>query len=167
MSEDVKIVEFGPYRAIGMGCVAKNEHGEFADLWMRESGFLKRMHEIDALPGIGSFGLCRCAPGVTDGSFEYIAALPAKPDAPVPEGMVEAPIPAGTYAVFTAPSLAEIPQTWSATQAWMASHPEWKSYCEPTDTGCDCIDHPNFELYPPGFNGENELFIYIPLRKGL
>jgi predicted transcriptional regulator YdeE len=165
-TEDVKIVEFGPYRAIGMSCVSKNEHGEIPDLWMRENGFLQRMHEIEAIPGVGSFGICRCFPGATDGEFEYIAALPVKPDTPVTEGMIEASIPAGTYAVFTVPSLAEIPQTWTATQEWMAAHPEWKGFCEPTDTGCDCIDHPIFELYPWNFDGQGELFIYLPVRKG-
>lgn len=165
VTEQVKIVEFGPYRAIGMSYRGKNENGEIPDLWMRENGFLKRMHEIDALPGVGSFGICRCIAGVQDGSWEYIAALPAKPDAPIPEGMVEAMIPAGRYAVFTVPNLAGIGQAWTATQEWMAAHQEWKGYCEPVDETCGCIDHPNFELYPPTFNGENELYIYVAIRE--
>jgi predicted transcriptional regulator YdeE len=164
-TEQVKIVEFGPYRAIGMSYRGKNENGEIPDLWAREGGFMQRMHEVDAQPGVGMFGLCRCIAGVQDGSWEYIAAAPAQSDSPIPEGMIEANVPAATYAVFTVPNLAGIGQAWTATQEWMAAHLEYKSYCEPTETGCGCIDHPNFELYPPGFNGENQLFIYVPVRK--
>ena len=86
-----KIVEFGPYRVIGMRYAGKNEHGEIPALWHGEGGFVFRFSEIKTLPGADiSFGLCRCLPGVTDGSFEYIAALPATSDALIPEGMVEA-----------------------------------------------------------------------------
>ena len=114
------------------------------------------------MEGIGCFGLCRCVPGVTDGSFEYIAALPAKADAVVPDGMIEAAIGKSTYAVFTVNGLAEIMQGWEAAYKWVVESSEWVSYCG--DGSCDCVNYPGFELYPPEFTGDNKLFVYIPVR---
>lgn len=160
-----QVVEFGPYRIIGMRYAGKNENGEIPALWDREGGFIARMGEIKTPPANAGvcFGLCRCLPGVTDGSFEYIAALPAAADAPVPDGMVEARIAAGAYAAFPVPSLAGLMEAWNTTGAWMAAHPEWEACCGPG--GCDCANHPCFELYPPGFDGQGGLFIYVPVRR--
>ncbi|MCE5198914.1 MAG: GyrI-like domain-containing protein [Armatimonadota bacterium] len=158
-----QIVEFGPYRVIGMRYAGKNENAEIKAMWDGENGFLSRMSEIDTTSGeCMSFGLCRCIPGVTDGSFEYIAALPANPDALVPEGMVEASIGAATYAVFTVPSLGEISQVWTESMAWLAAHPNWDGYCN--ETACECADYPGFELYPADFGVTGKLFLYMPVR---
>ena len=163
-SADPQIVEFGPYRVIGMSCVSKNENGEFSRLWDAPDGFLARKAEVQtASAGHALFGLCRCVPGVTDGSFQYIAAAPATRKAAVPEGVVEASIAGCTYAGFQVSSLAEISQAWAQTGAWMEAHPEWEPYCGPD--GCDCENHPSFELYPPDFCEKGELFVFVPLRK--
>lgn len=160
--EAPQLVEFGPYRVIGTRCVSKNENGEFSAMW--EKDFLPRLREIAALPGADFLvGLCRCLPGVTDGSFEYIAAMPAAADAPIPEGMVEAQIAAATYAVFPVAGLANIMQAWGELGPWLESHPEWEGYCTPA--GCDCETHPGFELYPATFSQDGKLFIYLPVRK--
>lgn len=160
-----RIVEFGPYRTIGISCVGKGA-ADFVAVWDAESGFLARMCEVDAAPGTDfAVGMCRCVPGVADGSFEYIAARPAGPDASVPKGMIEAPIAGGTYAVFPVAGLDDLMRGWNATREWLEAHPEWDSYCN--EQSCDCANHPSFELYPPGFTPEGELFIYIPLRPAL
>lgn len=161
-----EIVEFGPYRVIGMRYAGKNEHGEIPALWHGEGGFVFRFSEIKTPPGADmSFGLCRCLPGVTDGSFEYIAALPAACDAPIPDGMVEAKIGKATYAVFTSPTLADIFQAWQDAMKWCEEQSEWQCYCDVADTGiCECAEYPSFELYPADFGETNRLYVYIPIR---
>jgi len=157
-----RLVEFGPYRVIGARYAGKNEHGEMTALWERD--FLPRMGEVEMLAGTPcAFGLCRCLPGATDGSFEYIAAVPAPADAPIPAGMVEARIAAATYAVFPVAGLAAVMEAWGAIGPWLEAHPEWEGYCGPD--GCDCATHPGFELYPPTFSADGKLFIYVPVRK--
>lgn len=161
---EAEIVQFGPYRVIGLNYIGKNENMEIPALWHGEGGFISRMGEIEALPGdCISFGLCRCVPDATDGSFEYIAALPAKPDAPIPSGMVEASIPACTYAVFEVECLAELSQAWVKIPIWLQEHPEWKGYCIGPDE-CDCANHPNFELYPADFTPTGKLYVYVPVQ---
>ena len=162
-----EIVQFGPYRVIGMNYVGRNENGEVAALWGGPGGFLSRVGEVEQ-PGCGccggnlAFGLCRCIPGVTDGSFEYVAAVAAAEDAPMPEGMLEAEVAAGAYAAFKVESLADIGKTWEAVGPWQSAHTEWDYYCGPD--GCDCTSHPCFELYPPEFDGNGPVYVYIPLK---
>jgi predicted transcriptional regulator YdeE len=166
-----QVVEYGPVRVIGMYYRGKNENKEITALWDREGGFLSRMGEVAQPPDQyyldsgrhPAFGLCRCLPGETDGSFEYIAATLAAAEAPIPDGMIEAMIPAGTYLAFPVAGLEKLPEVWNAAHGWMAAHPEWKSYCTgPED--CDCANHPNFELYPPDFGCDHKLFIYLPVK---
>ena len=107
-----KIIEFGPYRAVGINYIGKNENGEIPKLWDSETGFLSRVAELTPVEGI-FFGICRCVPGMTDGTFEYIAGAPIADDAPVPDGMVEAKIAGGTYAAFEVPSLDDLMKAWA------------------------------------------------------
>lgn len=160
-AREPQIVEFGPYRVIGMSYVGKNAQGEIPAMWGQ---FGPRMGELHEGPCQGAFGLCRCAPGAGEGAFEYLAAAPVEAGTAVPEGMVEAAIPASTYVVFQVPNLEAIHQAWEACGAWMQSHPEWEGYCQPTAEGCDCIANPSFEYYPPNWNPQAELFIYMPVR---
>ncbi len=157
------IIQFGPYRVIGLGYRGKNEHGEIPALWDAQAGLPARLAEI-AVPAGANFavGLCRCIPGATDGSFEYLAALPAAADAPVPPGMMEAFIPAATYAAFPVESLQVLMDRWGQASAWVAAHPEWQAYCGAA--GCDCARYPSFELYPPEFTSDGTLFLYLPVR---
>lgn len=152
-----QIIEFGPYRAIGM---SENGKGDFAALWER---FMPRVGEI-TMPAASafSFGICRCLPGATDGKFEYVAAIPAAADTQIPEGMIEVPITACTYVVFPVASLAELPGKWEQSFKWFAEHPEWQGYCHPDN--CDCANHPSFELYPADFSSNGKLFIYLPIQ---
>jgi predicted transcriptional regulator YdeE len=161
-SSEPRIEQFGPVRVIGLSCKGKNENGEFSALWEK---FIPRHCEITTPKDMHLFlGICRCIPGRTDGSFEYIAALSAAEDASVPEGMMVLQIPKCSYVVFPVRNLKEIMQAWQGTRGWLEAHPEWKTYCGPNQP-CDCAHYPCFELYPPEFNGTNGLFIYIPVHK--
>lgn len=168
-----EIVQFGPTRVIGLSYIGNNENQEIPRLWDGENGFISRFGEVQSPPDAKwqdtgrhpAFGLMRCVPGATDGTFEYIAAAPATIDAPIPDGMIEATIPAGTYAVFPVSSLAELPQAWPVVYDWQNAHPEWAGYCD--SESCDCANHPAFELYPPDFGDHGQLFIYLPVRPAL
>jgi len=93
-----------------------------------------------------------------------MAAAPAADGAPVPEGMAEIIIPAGSYAEFPVAGLSDIGQMWGYTGEWLAANPKWKGFCDNNPDGCGCVDSPSFELYPPGFDGTGELFIYVRIR---
>ncbi len=160
-SSEPRIIEFGPYRVIGLGRVVKGG-ADCPAVWDGEGGFIARMDEVQ--PGADFLvGICRCVPGATDGSFEYIAARPAKPGAPVPKDMVEVPIPAGAFAVFSVAGIANLGPAWGQAHARLAALPGWQTYCN--EDGCDCANHPAFELYPPDFTMEGEMFLYFPVRR--
>ncbi len=163
MSEP-QIVELGSFRVIGMRYAGMNENNEIPALW--GSGFPPRMAEVKTPPG-GQlcFGLCRCLTGATDGSFEYIAAIAATPDAPIPDGMVEANIGAGTYAAFTVKSLNELKQAFGEAYAWIKTHSEWENLCDYLHTGkCECTTYPWFELYTDEYPKTGKLYIYAPIK---
>ncbi len=162
-ASEPRFIEFGPYRVIGVGRVAKGSPDCVA-AWDDGSGFIARMGEVEPSEGADFLvGMVRCIPGVTDGSFQYIAARPAKPDAAIPSGMIEALIAAGTYAVFPINGLAELGPGWGRAIAWLEAHPEWLTYCN--KDGCDCANHTSFEFYPPSFGEDGKMFIYFPVRK--
>ena len=156
-----EIVEFGPYRIIGASCVGKNENREVPELWERE--FMPRMGEIQKPGTYAGFGVCRCVPGFTDGTFEYIAAVEANADAPEPEGMMAVEIPHGEYAEFPVPHLSEIKHAWRSAAEALGASADWEAYCGPA--GCECAAHPCFEYYPPDFENDDPLFVYIPVRR--
>jgi len=159
---EARIVQFGPSRAIGLSCIGAAPE-DFSAVWGGEAGFVARRGEVTSPADAGfTVGICRCVPGLTDGRFEYIAARPAAAGTPIPEGMIEATLAGGTYAVFPVAGLADRMRGWGAGQEWFAAHPEWTGYCN--EQGCDCATHPGFELYPPDFTPEKELFIYVPIR---
>lgn len=158
-----RVVSFGPYRVVGLRYVGTNAQGEITALWHGPAGLPARLGEI--VPAAGEaycFGVCRCLPGVTDGSFEYLAAAATTRDAPVPPGMVEAWIPAASYLAYPVASLETLQEDWGRAAAWFAAHPEWQAYCG--DQGCECATHPSFELYPADFFTTRRLFIYLPVK---
>ena len=155
-----QIVEFGPYRVIGMSYKGKNENAEIKAMWEE---YMLRVDEIGVkLCESISFGLCRCIPNVKNGSFEYIAAVPVESDTPVPDGMVNANIAKCKYAVFPVSNLDKLIEEWNRAMAWFKAHPKWKTYCNPEV--CDCGNYPSFELYPKEFCKDGKLFIYFPIK---
>ena len=153
------IIEFGPCRTIGIRYAGKNENNEIPQVWDKQ--LIPRMGEIRTPPNGGAaFGICRCIPGATDGSFEYIAAVETAPEAPVPAGMVAVDIPACQYAAFPVESLEQIKTVWEGTGAWFEANPGFEPFCGPN--GCDCANHPGFEYYPPNWD-MGSLFVYLPV----
>ena len=64
----MEIIGFGPFVAFGFNYIGKNEEGEIPQLWTEK--LLPRM-----ATGGPCFGVCRCVPGMMDGTFEYIAGV--------------------------------------------------------------------------------------------
>jgi predicted transcriptional regulator YdeE len=162
MSEaQLTMTEFGPVRVIGVSYVGKNQNKEIPQVW--EKLVLPRRAEVTRLDSAGAFGICRCKPGATDGSFEYIAGFEATPTAKLPGGMIEASIPRCQYVVFDVPSLAGLGEAWQRISAELPKLAGWETYCGPK--GCHCDQAASFEYYPPSFAQDGKLQIYIPVRK--
>lgn len=132
------------------------------ELWARDFG--PRSEEIvQPRDRRISFGVCRCLPGVTDGSFEYIAEMEAIAQAPVPSGMMEVILPESDYAVFEVNGLEHVGQGQAIFTVWQEANPGREGYCTPTS--CNCATHPSFELYPSSFPADGRLSIYFPVRR--
>ena len=158
----LQIVEFGPVRAIGMAMRGLPGKSDFAGFWQK--GFGSRMGEIQHPKGCMMFGVCRCIPGATDGTFEYVAMMEATADAPVPAGMVEIVLPRCTYAAFAVESYAKFHEAWVGSREALLGQKEWKKFCGPD--GCECATHPAFEYYPPDSYKTGKAWVYKPVRKG-
>ncbi len=86
------------FRLIGLeGSFDPSTAGGIPPLWAQ---FSARYGEIEGQIGKTSYGLSRLTDRQT-GAFDYMAGVATAPDAPVPEGMSEALVPGGRYAVFT------------------------------------------------------------------
>lgn len=153
-----KIVEYGPVRAIGMSRVAKADGGDFPKLWEE---FMMAAGSLPRLDGT-AFGFCRCVPGKTDGTFEYVASIAVPTDAKVPAGMIEVSVPRCDYAVFDVAGLKDIGQAWQNVPKAMAALDKWDPYCGPK--GCECATHPCFEMYPRTFMDDGKLALYVPVK---
>lgn len=154
-------VTFGPQRAIGMRYEGKNENGEVAAMWGQ---VVPRICSEFAPLMRGSAGVCRCVPGKTDGTMEYIAAFLTTQDTPAPEGLVAVDIPQGEYAVFTVPELDQCMAVWMSVPDALKASPELESYCQGPEA-CECAAHPCFEYYPPEYRGCGPFQIYIPVKR--
>jgi predicted transcriptional regulator YdeE len=161
MTSTIQTITFGPYRALGMSYTGRNENNEIQKIW--EQFIPKLCGQYASLNKGGSVGICRCAPGKTDGTFEYVAALLAAPDTAVPDGLVAVEIPQGDYAVFTVPEVDQCKTAWESSFAALAGS-EWTSYCNGPDN-CQCAAHPSFEFYPPDYRGCGPFSLYIPVKR--
>lgn len=118
-------------------------------LWDQKGPTLSELPSVE--PGVYYGALDHFDPA--DRTFEYIAAIPATPDAIVPEGMVRWEIPTQTYAVFDC-TLATLKDTFhEAYENWFPT----SGYQRPAG--------PEFERYDERF-GEDDtkpLALWIPV----
>lgn len=157
-----RIIEAGPWRIIGMNTIADNPN-VCHDLW--EKKFLPRIQEVHQ-PNEqcrGSFGICRCAPHAPAGSFEYVAAVSAGKDTIIPPGMIAMDLPRSHYLDIPVASLADIGRAWGSINEELKKFPEWEPFCGPK--GCHCDQNASFEYYPPNFQTNDPLHIYVPVKK--
>jgi predicted transcriptional regulator YdeE/DNA-binding transcriptional MerR regulator len=94
-----KIVSKPAFKTVGLSYVGKNEQGEIPQMW---GTFNQRAGEVEAINSDCCYGLCFSnVEGVTEGDFEYVAAIEVSAGAAIPKGMVLREVPAYKYAVFT------------------------------------------------------------------
>ncbi len=163
-SFESRMDRFGAKRIIGTSIVTDNANGEIPALWADDNfqALLKQI--ISPLEGAPCYGVCRCVEGVTNGKYEYIAAVEATADAAIPEGMIECTIPEADYLIITVPGLENIKKAWEYVyNTWFPANPEWRGYCD--DQGCECTSYPTFEYYTDEFFVTNCSYIYVPIRK--
>lgn len=156
---NVQILEFGPFETAGVAYVGKNEGGEIRQLWQDH---VHRLCELADL-GRGFFGFCRCIPGLSDGTFSYIAAMQPRAGVALDQGMERVSVPQGVYAVFGVEDLADTKDAWARASQAIAGLEHWKPYCGAD--GCECATHPCFEYYPPGYMGQGRFELLFPLQR--
>lgn len=150
-----KIVTKDAFRVVGMRYVGKNKQGEISQMW---GEFVPRIREIRH--GVGekqeAYGLCCCPGDAEPGVIEYIAGIPVAALKDIPEGMTGRDVPTQTYAVFEAPGLAGIHQTYEyILKEWLPK----SSY--------RAGDGPDFEFYDESFNPDgpkSTIYIYFPIK---
>lgn len=137
------------FTVVGLNYHGKNEKNELPALW---DALLPRFQEIpNMVEPYQSYGVCGNVE--EDGRFRYLAGFEIVAEAPLPEGMQSWRVPAQTYAVFPC-KLATIGDTYNyAFQTWLP------------ESDYEHVDAPDFEYYSPDVRPEEEMFIYIPVRK--
>ncbi|HEY2624625.1 MAG TPA: GyrI-like domain-containing protein [Dyella sp.] len=91
-----RIVTLPSFTVVGVDHLVRGSADGIGQLWQR---FIPREHEIAGrTEQDAAYGICSVLP---DGSVRYVAGLPARDDATVPDGMVKFDVPAQKYVVFT------------------------------------------------------------------
>lgn len=116
--------------------------------------FAPRMQEVDGFNGT-AYGVSQtvdCQAGI----FDYWAAVPAAPDAPIPAGMEALDMPAGLYAQCRVESLADIGAAYNFVYlAWPPSQTEFT-----LDYTARC-----YEFYPADSMETGVFYIYVMVNK--
>lgn len=155
MSEDkyqVHVVEQPAYQVVGLKVRTSMATAmvDCPQLWEKDFG--PRMPEVATFPGL-SFGVSLLV-DAQNGSFDYWAALPYRPDDPIPAGMALLDLPAGLYAVCHLKSLEDL------AGAYQHIYMVWGP-----DAGYDFRDDaPSYETYPADHLETGRLSVYMPLK---
>lgn len=121
-------------------------------LW--DETFVPRMQEVEALncTAYGVSEVVDCQAGI----FDYWAALPAAPNAPIPAGMGALDLPTGLYAQCRVESLADIGAAYDfICSTWPSSQTEF--VLDYTARG--------YEFYPADFMETGVFYIYVMVNK--
>ncbi len=154
MTFDITIVEFPAKRLVGMK-VRTNMQNAAADCTALWQTFGPKSNELTG-------GKCAGEPGyglsfmLNENDFDYWAANEVLSETTAPEGMGVVDIPAGLYAKCGVPSLAQL------SEAYMFVYGQW--IAGQSEYGLD-MNGVSFELYPPNWDMNSGLEIYVPVRK--
>lgn len=123
-------------------------------LW--EKVFAPRMHEISCKEP-GEYGPCYGICRMTDAQhFEYWAAMPIRAGLALPKGMRQIELPAGIYAGFLVPSLAQLGEAYTYLyEAW----PKTEVGYVPN------MQAPCFEYYDERYLESGAFEIHMPILK--
>ncbi len=152
-----KFVTKPAFLAAGTMYQGKNEGGlEIRQVWEKE--FLPRMHELERVDPYVAYGVCRMAPGLPEGEFQYLCAVEVADGERIPEGMVTWEMSEQTYAVFAHQgSQSALMDTYASIyQKWLPQ------------SGYELTGEPDFEMYTNEFHDFSEdsiMYLYVPVRK--
>jgi predicted transcriptional regulator YdeE len=152
---DIKIQTIPDLKLVGMRYQGQNEHQEISDTW---TIFNRRAREIKHLTHKAAYGVCRIPPGLPEGEFEYICALPVSEMEDIPEGMLARSLPSLKVAVFEHHGALEtLGETYTSIyQKWL---PE--AGLKPLENGFD------MEMYDEKFKDfapDSVMYIYVPVK---
>jgi len=144
----VELEERPPLTLVGIK-TRTNMESALTDCPRHWEEFMPRMSELAAGPA-GSYGVSFM---VNETEFDYWAALPLKPGAPVPPGLAGLDVPGGLYASCRLLSLENMSQAYE------------RLYSQPLPGYEARLDAPCYEFYPPDFQGSGPLTIYVPVHR--
>lgn len=145
---EIKIVTKEAFTVAGLNYHGKNENNEIPGIWQQ---FNPRFKEIPNLvEPYKAYGVCGAVE--EDGRFRYLAGFEIAEESDLPEDMETWQVPAQSYAVFPC-KLSTIGDTYNyAFQTWLPG------------SDYEHVQAPDFEYYPPEFEPEAKMFIYIPVK---
>jgi predicted transcriptional regulator YdeE len=153
-----EIVERPAFRVVGLVYEGPYVNERLMALWEM---MLAHVEELSILPdpptSFTAYGVARELPQKVGGRIEYMAGLAAPAETSVPRGMTAWNIPARTYAVFPAQSLADIvPTIHYALTEWLPGASEWQA-----------ADGVYFEEYPSDFflDAESPIRLHFPVTR--
>lgn len=148
-----EIVNKPAFKIVGMKYHGKNEHNDIPQIWGQFIPMIKEIkHQV---PQAGVYG---AMDNLNEESreFDYLAAVPVKQIADVPEGLVSWEIPEAKYVVVTC-TLPTIGKAFDYVyKNWLAQ------------SGYERACGPEFEFYDEDFDPDDEnsnMTIYIPIKK--
>ena len=116
--------------------------------------FAPRMQEVEGFNGTayGVSEVVDCQAGI----FDYWAAVPATPNAPIPAGMEALDLPAGLYAQCRVESLADIKAAYDfLCYEWL---PAQKEYAPDYTARC-------YEFYPVDYPNSGVFYIFVRVNE--
>jgi AraC family transcriptional regulator len=152
---DIKIVELGDMKFIGMEYIGENKNNEISQMWGK---FNQQAASVpNRTKNCNYYGVCFMEEGEANNSFHYLSGLEVSSFAIIPEGMKGKEVKAGKYAVFTHKgTLANLKETYDNIYSkWI---PEAK---------LSPVDGIDFELYDERFvmdSPDSEFDIYVRIR---
>jgi AraC family transcriptional regulator len=139
-----------------VGLSERYNHKEISGIPAQWQRFAPRLGRIPGQVGWNSYGVCCNFDGA--GNMDYICGVEVSANSPVPEGLVQLPVEAQKYAVFThRDHISQIGKTWDGI------YNRW-----PKTSGQALVMAPQFESYGSDFNpqtGTGVVEIWIPIER--
>jgi len=152
---ELELKKIAPFKVVGLLYQGKNEHQEISSLW---NEFNRRGNELCPAATKEVYGVCRMIPGITDGSFEYVAGVSREDLSHLPTGTVIREVPACTVAVFR-----HIGAAATLHDTYQKIYSEWlpSSSFQPLEPGFDMeVYNEEFTFFAPG----SVMYIYVPVK---
>jgi Uncharacterized protein conserved in bacteria len=151
----VTVVERSEENIVGMKIATDMSHAaeDCPKLW--HDVFGPRMCEVQCDGEARSYG-ASFTTDIQTGRFDYWAAMPLRKDAPVPEGMEKAILPAGLYAECPVDSIGALVESYGYIfTEWLPQNNEYQAD----------VNKPSYELYPADHLETGRAILYFPITR--